>query len=87
MSLDDAPMTSYLLLVGKSVHVPGHLSGGSCSEQNTKVNTLIGHHFKERNGDSRHTLCHIFNIYNIYIKYIIQNIIYNIHILIYNLSK
>ena len=46
MSLDDALMMSYLLLVGKTVHAPGELSGGSHSEQNAKVNTLISPHFE-----------------------------------------
>ena len=40
-SPDDASVMSYLLLVGKFVHVPGHLSIGSCSEQNARENTLI----------------------------------------------
>ena len=45
MSPHDVPMTSYLLLAGKSVHVPGYLSRGGQSEQNTKVNALTGHPF------------------------------------------
>ena len=53
MSPDDALMMSYLLLVGKSVHAPGHLSGGSHSEWNAEANGLIGPHFEERNGSSR----------------------------------
>ena len=56
MSPDDALITSYLLLAGKSVHAPGHLSGGGCSEWNAKMNSLIGPHSKEENGGSRHTL-------------------------------
>ena len=56
MSLNDAPMMSYLLLVGRSVHVPGHLSEGSHSEQNAEVNALISPHLEEGNGGSRHTL-------------------------------
>ena len=40
-SPDDTPMMSYLLLVGKSVHAPGHLSISSCSEWNTRANALI----------------------------------------------
>ena len=46
MSTDDALMMSYLLLAGKSVHAPGHLSIGSDCEWNTRVNTLIGCQFK-----------------------------------------
>ena len=49
-------MISYLPLVGKSVHMPGHLSGGGHSEQNAKANALISPHFKEGNGGSRGTL-------------------------------
>ena len=56
MSPDDVPMTSYLLLARKSAHVPSHLSGGSCSEQNSKVNTLITPYFEEGDGGSMHTL-------------------------------
>ena len=45
-SPDDAPMMSYYLLVGKYVHAPGHLSVGSCSEQNTRANALISYQLK-----------------------------------------
>ena len=41
-SPDDAAMMSCLHLVGKSAHVPGHLSIGSHSEWNTRANALIG---------------------------------------------
>ena len=41
MSLHDTLMMSCPLLVGKSAHLPGHLSGGSCSELNAKVDALI----------------------------------------------
>ena len=37
----------------------GNLSRGRCSEWNAEVNTLIGPHFKEVNGGSRHTPWHI----------------------------
>ena len=45
MSPDEAVMTSLLLLVGKSVHVPGNLSRGSYSKWNAKANALVGSHF------------------------------------------
>ena len=54
-SPDDALMTSYLILAGKSAHVPGHLSIGSHAVWNAKVIALIGPHFKEGNdGTSTH---------------------------------
>ena len=40
-SLHNTPMMSCPLLAGKSAHAPGHLSGGSHSEQDTKVATLV----------------------------------------------
>ena len=46
MSPDDTLMMSYLLLVGKSVHAPGHLSVGSHSDQNAGANALIGPQLK-----------------------------------------
>ena len=56
MSLHDVLMMSYLLLVGKSAHVPGHLSVGSHSELNTKVKALIVPSHEEGNGGSWCTL-------------------------------
>ena len=56
MSPDDALMVSYLLLAGKSLYVPGHLSEGSCSQQNAKVNALVGLHLEEGKGGSKCTL-------------------------------
>ena len=46
VSPDNALMMSYLLMTGKSVYVPVHLSMGSHSEQNARVNTLIGLQFE-----------------------------------------
>ena len=43
-------MTSYILLEGRSVHAPGHLSVDSHSEWNARVSALIGPHFEEGNG-------------------------------------
>ena len=34
-------MTSYLLLMGKSVHTQGHLGKGSHSEWNARVNAVM----------------------------------------------
>ena len=55
-SPDDAPVMSYLLLAGMSVHASGNLSGGSCSEWNAEVNALIGLHYEGGNGGPKHTL-------------------------------
>ena len=41
MSPYNTPMCHNLFWVGKSAHVPGHLSVGHCSEQNTKVDVLL----------------------------------------------
>ena len=41
MSSHDAPMTSCPPLAGKSVHAPGHLSGGSHSEWDAGVAALV----------------------------------------------
>ena len=62
-SPDDTLMISYLLLAGKSAHVPGNLSRGSHLEWNAKVNALIGPHFKEGNGSPRCTLWHVYKNY------------------------
>ena len=64
----DAPVISYILLVGKSVHAPGDLSRGSHFEQNIKVKALIGPHFKEGNGGSRCTMWHIYKIVNCHLS-------------------
>ena len=40
-SSHDAPMMSCPVLMGKSVHAPGHLIRGSCSEWDARVATLV----------------------------------------------
>ena len=51
-------MMSCPLLAGKSVHAPGHLSGGGHSEWDARVATLVTHlHYKGENGSPQaHTV-------------------------------